>query len=302
MNQKQLSYFIEVYQTCNIQTAADKLYVTRQGVSKVVRALEDELRQTLFERSPHGLKPTDFAKALFPHVKSLLDEYSYISGMNTLASMNQQPVVIYALDHILDYLTAEFLLDFKTDNPGLIPSFVDTTDDNALEELLAQKCDFAIVTGPLDQTQFTGTPLFFSRYCIRLNRSHPLASRDYLTYQDLDGQPLISKGRAYSCFRHNMNEHLLLPGMHLNLLAETADEKIIEDLILRANAINLSYDYAAIMHQHPQIKMLPINTRENGQQIYLVERAGSLPSRAVRIFKQFLLDWLLLHKKDSIAW
>ena len=77
LNQKQLSYFIEVYQTCNIQTAADKLYVTRQGVSKVIRALENELRQTLFERSTHGLKPTDFAKAMFPHAKSLLDEWEH---------------------------------------------------------------------------------------------------------------------------------------------------------------------------------------------------------------------------------
>lgn len=43
MNQKQLQYFVTVYQTQNIKTAADTLYVSRQGVSKVIRLLEEEL-------------------------------------------------------------------------------------------------------------------------------------------------------------------------------------------------------------------------------------------------------------------
>lgn len=37
MNQKQLQYFVTVYQTQNIKTAADRLFVSRQGVSKVIR-------------------------------------------------------------------------------------------------------------------------------------------------------------------------------------------------------------------------------------------------------------------------
>ena len=32
-----------------------------------------------------------------------------------------------------------------------------------------------------------------------------------------------------------------------------------------------------------------------GQYLYLVENAGTLPTRAARIFKQFLLNWLHTH-------
>ena len=45
MNQKQMQYFVTVYETQNIQVAADQLFVTRQGVSKVIRLLETELGQ-----------------------------------------------------------------------------------------------------------------------------------------------------------------------------------------------------------------------------------------------------------------
>ena len=64
MNQKQMEYFLEVYRQGNIQSAADKLYVSRQGVSKMLKSLEEELGQLLFIRNPHGLVPTDYANAL----------------------------------------------------------------------------------------------------------------------------------------------------------------------------------------------------------------------------------------------
>ena len=64
MNQKQLQYFVTVYQTQNIKTAADRLFVSRQGVSKVIRLLEEELGQPLFVRSIKGVMPTDYATIL----------------------------------------------------------------------------------------------------------------------------------------------------------------------------------------------------------------------------------------------
>ena len=60
MNQKQMQYFVTVYETQNIQVAADQLYVTRQGVSKVIRLLETELGQALFTRSSQQIMPLRF--------------------------------------------------------------------------------------------------------------------------------------------------------------------------------------------------------------------------------------------------
>ena len=84
MNEKHFLYFQEVFQTRSIQTAADNLYISRQGVSKVIRAREEELHQTLFERTADGLVPTDFAVNLLPHVQRILAEYREISGLHTL--------------------------------------------------------------------------------------------------------------------------------------------------------------------------------------------------------------------------
>lgn len=121
---------------------------------------------------------------------------SHGSIKNTLASQSKSVVTIYALDHILAYLGANFLLDFHAAHPDIILSVVDTTDDAALDGLAAKKCNFAIVTGPLDNSRFQGDELFFSRYCVRLHKNHPLAAKPELCYADLDGETIISKGRS----------------------------------------------------------------------------------------------------------
>lgn len=188
MNRKQMEYFIEVYRCGNIQTAADHLYVARQGLSRAMRSLEEELGQPLFIRTPRGIIPTDYAAALLPHVQRLLDEYQSIESMTSLATHSKSVVTIFALDHVFSYLGAQFLQDFHAAHPSIILSIVDTTDDDAMEGLLTKRCHFAIVTAPFDQTRFQGDALFFSRYCARLSAHHPLAEKSRITYTDLDGQ------------------------------------------------------------------------------------------------------------------
>lgn len=293
MNQKQLEYFIEAYRSRNIQAAADKLYVSRQGISKIIRQLEKELGQVLFTRTPRGLEPTDYATTLLPHAQRLLDDYRYIEGMNTLASQSKSVVTIYALDHILAYLGANFLLDFHAAHPDIILSVVDTTDDAALDGLAAKKCNFAIVTGPLDNSRFQGDELFFSRYCVRLHKNHPLAAKPELSYADLDGETIISKGRAYQCFRDNIDRHILLPGLNVKILGETADESIITELVAQNHAINIGYDYAAVLNTHEDIVLRPLGEgTEKGQSVYLITDKYTLPTTASKKFRQFILDWL----------
>ena len=303
MNRKQMEYFIEVYRCGNIQTAADHLYVARQGLSRAMRSLEEELGQPLFTRTPRGIIPTDYAAALLPHVQRMLDEYQSIESMKSLATHSKSVVTIFALDHVFSYLGAQFLQDFHAAHPSIILSIVDTTDDDAMEGLLTKRCHFAIVTAPFDQTRFQGDALFFSRYCARLSAHHPLAEKSRITYTDLDGQMIISKGRAYQCFRHNIDKHILLPGLKIEILAETADESLIVDLLRHNPAINLGYDYAAVMNRQPDIVMRELGDgKDTGQVVCLIQDKTVILTEAARTFRQFLLDWLKKTRKDRIIW
>lgn len=302
MNQKQLQYFLDCCETKNMQKTADRLFISRQGVSKMIRDLETELGTPLFHRSQKGLEPTDFAVSLIPHARNLLDEYACITGMNTLAGQKQNVVTLYALDHILEYLSADFLRDFRKAFPGTILSTVESTDTGALDALLAQEADFAITTGPIDNTRFTADPLFYSRFCFRLPADHPLAKKEKLTYQDMAGQKIISKGRAYRCFRTHMDEKILGAGIAVDIFAETSDETIALDLIRKEGVLSIGYDYMDLLHLAPDIAVRPLDAEVTGSELYLVTLKNTLPRKSSRQFRQFLLDWLPAHGKDRVCW
>lgn len=302
MNKRQLIYFIEVYQRQNINNASEHLFISRQGVSKVIRSIEKELGQKLFTRTSEGVFPTDFAIALYPHALKLLDEYNYIKGMNTLSTQKKSVLTIYCIDYFFSYLSADFFIDFGKMYPNITLNVLDTTDNFALEGLMTQKCQFAIVNGPLDFTQFKGTELFYSRYCARLHKNHPLAQNKSLNLSDLNGEIIAGKGRNYRCFRNNIDKYLLEPGYDVNILTETSDELILTELVKKNQAIVLGFDYSASIFKHENIVTIPLNTTETGQNIYLVEKDNAHVTKTGQLFKKFLVEWIQAHNKQQIPW
>lgn len=298
MNRKQLEYFIEAYRCRNIQMAANHLYITHQGLSRVIRSLEEELGETLFLRSNRGLEPTDYATALIPHVQSLLDTYARIDGLQTLAGQQKAVVTVYSLDHFIGFLGASFLTGFHASFPDITLSVVDTSDDRALDMLRGGKADFAIVNGPIDHTRFMATELLFSRYCFRINLDNPLSRKPHLTVKDLNGQTVVGKGREYHCFRSYMDQMILKHGIRLDIPIETSDEELLMELVENNVAIAGTYEFSALTHCGPNSVIRFLDDPNNGQMMYLVERYSTPPTRADRCFKTYLLDWIQGHRSQ----
>lgn len=295
MNEKHFLYFQEVFQTRSIQTAADNLYISRQGVSKVIRAMEEELHQTLFERTADGLVPTDFAVNLLPHVQRILAEYREISGLHTLTGQRKAVVTVYAFANFLSYLGYSFVEAFCRENPDITLSFMDSTDESAYEKLESHICDFAIVGGQLDQTRFRGERLFFSRYCVRMHKDHPCAKKEFVTPEDFAGMRVAGVGRAFRAFRETVDHYVFLKGKTMEIPVETPDNRMLNEIAASGLACVATYDYMAFIEPREDVVVRYYADPNMGQYLYLVENNGTLPTRAARIFKQFLLNWLHTH-------
>ena len=113
-----------------------------------------------------------------------------------------------------------------------------------------------------------------------------------MTYDDLDGQTIISKGRAYDCFRHHIDKYFLAPGRKIHILAETTDESIIRTLLLHNKAINIGYDYADPLYPHPDIVSRTLKEEISGQMIYLVSNPQVRKTKAACLFRDYLLEWM----------
>ena len=78
MDIKDLQYFHVVYEERSINRAAGKLFISSQGLSKIILKLEEELKTTLFERSKKGVRPTESAVFLYEKAEEIIRQYEEI--------------------------------------------------------------------------------------------------------------------------------------------------------------------------------------------------------------------------------
>lgn len=73
MDTKSIRYFCRVYEEKSIHQAARLLFITPQGLSRIIRHLEEELGTALFERSSKGMLPTEAGDYLYSNSRELFD-------------------------------------------------------------------------------------------------------------------------------------------------------------------------------------------------------------------------------------
>ena len=72
MDFKTLEYYRKIYEKRSIRQAAAELYISPQGLSRTLYALEEELQVRLFERSVKGLEPTRAGDYFYQEAEKLL--------------------------------------------------------------------------------------------------------------------------------------------------------------------------------------------------------------------------------------
>jgi len=87
MKLEHLYYFYEIARQGSYTAAAQKLYISQQALSRIIKSLEYELNTQLFERTPNGIKLTIYGEILFNFAQT--NQNHYIDMKNTFYLMQQ---------------------------------------------------------------------------------------------------------------------------------------------------------------------------------------------------------------------
>src|SRR5689334_8774263 len=144
---RDLQVFFSVVQCVSMAKAANELGVTQPAVSEVVAGLEHAFGVRLFDRSPQGVEPTIYGRALLKRGIAAFDELKQgIRDIEFLADPTRGEVRLGCADSLAGGLLATFVQKFCSRYPGIAIA-IESVPWRTLElpELHARKLDVVLL-------------------------------------------------------------------------------------------------------------------------------------------------------------
>lgn len=146
---EQRRYFYELVAAGNITKAAQSLYLSRQGLSRSMRGLEESVGVPLFARGKQGVKLTRAGRALLHHLHE--EDRAWEGCLDRLRSFGgsePEPVRVGLLSMFVGYDQKRQLLSRFQEDDDLRVEIVDGDHDVFWQAMLAGTMECAITIAP----------------------------------------------------------------------------------------------------------------------------------------------------------
>lgn len=239
MNLKQLEYFVHVAELGSFSKAALVLDVAQPALSRQVRALETDLRETLLLRNGRGVRLTEAGRRLFEHSVGILQMVS--RAREDMGASRDEPVgrIVIGLPPSMGrQLTLPLIDAFRQQLPRARLAIVEGLSAHITEWIVTGRVDLGLVHNPEAAPALEITPILDEALCLvqpaagrrgRAGRGGR-GGRGPLPLRELPGFPLIVPDRTHA-IRRLLETQAMLAGLELDIAWEVASVPSIVDLV-----------------------------------------------------------------------
>ncbi len=235
MDLNQLEGFVAVADMGSFSKAAVLLQMPQPRLSRLVRALEVELRQTLFHRNGRGVRLTDPGKRFLAHCRGILVQLKRARA--ELEDDRGEPMgqVVVGVPHsIARVLTYPFVQEFKKQFPKGLLRVTEGLTVHLQEWLLTGRLDIALLHDPTPTAALETQPLRRENLFLIGKRFGPEAGKGPdVALKDLVRFPLVMPGRPHPV-RMLVETQLAHIGLKPHLTLEIDSVHGITDMVEQA--------------------------------------------------------------------
>lgn len=226
MDTRDLRAFLRVYEEKSINKAAKQLFITPQGLSRVIHNLETDLDTCLFERTPGGMVPTESGAYLYENSHTLLQELDALeTGIRRFRNRGSRMEIGFSCG-VLNVFPIQQLEAYKRQYPELLIQWEEASNREVTEQVLKRELDVGFVIGQVSSGELWVKELFSIRLSVLVYEGHPFFERESLSVRELQGEPLISLNEKFSCY-HSLIERCRDFGFAPDIVVKTMEGQLI---------------------------------------------------------------------------
>lgn len=199
MDIKQLQALLAVVETGSVTRAALLLHIVQPAVTRHVRTLERDLGVDLFERTQHGMIPTNAGTALVGHARRVIDELD--RARSSVQESNDKivgSVRIGILDSITDILAEELVSEVMRKYPDIRLHISSAFAGNLRKWLYDGDLDVSVLFGELDPSLVRVQPVATEQMWVMAPKGVGLVSETPVNFWEIANHPLIVPARGHA--------------------------------------------------------------------------------------------------------
>ncbi len=189
MELKQLQYFVTTVQVGSITRASDVLYITQPALSRMFQRMEAELGFSLFERRHSGLVLTPAGEELYRGAEQALTTIDEsVRTAKQAAGLDQEGLSIACA---FEEFGNQLILEIQTHYPTITTRFSLLPPQQALQQLIANEADFAILPQMTLPESLKRISLLDEEMLLSVGQNHEFSGRSVIDIRELDGRTIV---------------------------------------------------------------------------------------------------------------
>lgn len=301
MTIKDLEYFQTICQEKSISRAARLLYLSPQGLSKILQNMENELNTTLMLRTKRGILLTDTGRILLQYAKGITDSfYTVEQEIRNIENSRRGEVDLLSAYGIIRLLTPECLTDFQEKHPDITFTYREFPDCQVERLFLKKEGNIAFSIAPFPKGLYDVTELEHFPVKLLVNRSHPLARRSSVTIQDLKGEKLYIENSEFKIY-HLIHDKCLQAGFEPSIAFETSGFSLCHKLCAQNKGISVTVDFIFEDMKHPSTVMIPFSDGSYQWTACMLTRRDEYISRETALFQKHVMEWISRIHNGSVV-
>ena len=190
MELHEIRYFLAISKTLNFTKAAEACQVSQPALTRAIHKLEDELGGLLFSRERNNTHLTELGRLIEPHLREVIAQEGEVKqAAARFLTLEKASLSIGVMCTIAPIQFVSFLGHFRSDNPGVEITLVESVPSRLSELLITGELDVALMSRPDGFARpLQACALYPERFVIACSAGHRFARRKYIQIAELDGE------------------------------------------------------------------------------------------------------------------
>jgi DNA-binding transcriptional LysR family regulator len=280
----QLETFLAVAQTGSFSTAAAQVHRTQPAVSQMVRKLEEEVGEPLFDRSTRDGKLTDAGKVLKEYAQKMLNlRHEARASLEELRQFQRGTLAIAANE-----FTALYLLPVLEDFRRFCPMIKIAVHRSLASSIADQVSDHTVELGVLSfrPPGLQSIAVFSDQLTFVVPPGHPLAKAKSVSIRQLGAESFVAHN-VVSPYRMKVLEAFKRHKTPLNISVEMPTIEAIKRFVAAGNGVALVPGIAVEPElNRGELVAVAVKELKLERKLRIVYRKGGQLSHAGRAFLQ----------------